>query len=294
MALKNKQIIMRYISSPIPSIMSYVVEYQKKDAVILKEHLEVLEPYQHEKGLITDHQVLGDKIIHLLEQNEKELKDGVIVLYDMPDLLRFNTVVPKLSLGKAKLLAKKELNDFFKTQADSYHSVNRMVSTPDKGIIFYFDIIHQKIIKSLDELALAMDKYVDSHTNFAQALASTIEDSTKDELNTFVVYQDDFATHILLLLASKLIDVYSVYKKLDSREIMSAIEVLRNKHLFSFERKESNQVIVIANEQKEAIEKDLVEMYHFELLQSNIRTHHVIAYSALNIDKFKDGFHIKV
>lgn len=297
MKFKNKQILIRYNPHPKPVIYSYLIKKIKKAYTIINQHQLFLEPYQIDNGIITDHQVIADKIINGLGETEKGVKDKIIVVYDTPDLLRFNTILPKSSLGKAKLLAKKELNDFFRTDVDNYYSVARIVGCRERGIIFYYDLISQSIINSLELVANAMNKYIDYHTNLVQGIASYFESKDEDETDTFLIYQDQLVMHIILLFRSKLVDSISYYNQVELADMVSGIELLRNKHLFAFERKETNNVILIMNgdlDKKEKYYQELKERYDFDTLERTLNINDVLLHIQKNVEEYQTGYYIKL
>ncbi len=297
MNFKNKQILIRYTPYPNQVIMAYLIEKVKKNFQIVNQTKYVLEPYQLEEGLIIDYQVISDKLNQGLGKIEKGVKDGIVVVYDTPDLLRFNTILPKSNLGKAKKLAKKELSDFFQADFDNYHTVYRIVSCRERGIIFYYDLISEATLKSLESVANAMDCYIDSHTNYVQGIAAYFEAEEEDETDAFLIYQDDLATHIMLLYRSKLIDSVSFYESVEIEKIVSGIELLRNKHLFAFERKETNNVVLILNgETGKRVEysEELKEHYGFDVLERELKIEDILIHILKNSADLEEGFYIKI
>lgn len=297
MNFKNKRILVRYQTEPQPTLIAYLIKKEKKNFKIISKTQYTLEKYQLEEGLISDYQVVAEKLNNGLDEIEKGVKDGIVIIYDTPNLLRFNTILPKSGIRKAKNLAKKELNDFFKTSSDNYEDVIRIVSCRERGIIFYYDLISKSFLKSLEEVANAMNRYVDSHTNLVQGIASYFEYKDEDETDTFVVYQDEFVTHVILLFQSKLIDSVSFYSQVELTEIVSGIELLRNKHLFAFERKETNNIVLVLNgdaEKRNQYREELKNNYDFEVLEKELEIDDVLIYTLNNVEEFQLGFFVKM
>lgn len=294
MAFKNKQIILRYVSNPVPTVFTYVLGKDNKSVELIEENKLELEEYQVEGSNITDTEVIGKKIVNSMKEIDKTVKDKIILLYDTPDILRFSTIVPKMNINKVKPIAKKELNDFFRSGTDSYKVLNRVVTLPEKGIVFYYDLISSSFISQLDKLAVAMDFYIDSHASFPLAIAESYSKKYPNE-NTFLIYKDELVTHVMLLLKSKLIDVLSSYSELTIDNIVNQMELLRNKHLFAFEKFETSKVSLIIQDDPKALFKEKLEKENgFEVSENEIKIEEIIKNTYENISKFSDGFYIKV
>ena len=111
----------------------------------------------------------------------------------------------------------------------------------------------------------------------------------------FLIYKDELVTHVMLLLKSKLIDVLSSYSELTIDNIVNQMELLRNKHLFAFEKFETSKVSLIIQDDPKALFKEKLEKENgFEVSENEIKIEEIIKNTYENISKFADGFYIKV
>lgn len=295
MKLGKRTIHIRYQAEPEPTLIAYLVQNERNNYKIISTAKHVLETYQIENGILKDFQVVGDKLLHGLGELGK-VKDTVSLIYDMKHLVRFNTVLPRASLTKSKMLAKKELNEFFDSNADFYYSVSRIFSARERGMIFYFDLVPKEIVLSIDKVTNAMNHYVDAHTNLVQVVSDFFASKVSTPLDTFVIYQDDYCTHVILLFHSRLVESLAFNNDANLEEIMSGIEVLRNKHSFTFEKREVNHVALMMksdNKLRTLWIKGLADN-HFETSEIEYQDDEIVIYAIKHMDEIKQGFFQKL
>lgn len=296
MASRNYSVLIRYQTEPNPRIIAYLVKKEKKTEYQIVSSIEhPIESYQIENGILKDYQVIADKLLHGLEEISKA-EDTVSLIYDSKSLLRFNTVLPRSSLSKAKKLAKKELKDFFQSNIENYHVTTRIINAKDKGIIFYYDLMNKNIVKSVEKVVNAMDHYVDSHTNLTQIVAGLYESKVEDEVDTFLVYQDTYQTHVSLLFKSLLVDSIRLNEKSTVDEIISSIELLRNKHCFAFEKRETNQVVLMLEDNSQDKESyiDGLKQKEFDVSECMLSKDELVIFAVKKIDDYTQGYFTKL
>ncbi|MCK9536717.1 MAG: hypothetical protein M0R05_03940 [Bacilli bacterium] len=297
MKKERQKILIRYNNYPDPVIGVHVIANTKGLYTIVAKTEQKLEKFQVKEGLIVDNKVVAEKIIKELALGDKDTEDEIIVLYDTPDLLCFNTILPKAGRARTKKLAKKELNEFFRTNSDTYKQINRIINRKDGGIIFYIDLIPGKLINSLEELSNLMNKYIESSVSFIQAVAGAFEERFKNPLDTFIVFRDGVSCHVLLLFESKLIDSIALYNSNPPEsEIYSNLEILRSKHLFAYEKKETNHILFIVEEEdiRSRYESFFTNEKLFEIVQADITYDDIIITAAKYAGDYIDGFYIRI
>jgi len=91
----RQKILIRYNNYPDPVIGVHVIANTKGLYTIVAKTEQKLEKFQVKEGLIVDNKVVAEKIIKELALGDKDTEDEIIVLYDTPDLLCFNTILPR-------------------------------------------------------------------------------------------------------------------------------------------------------------------------------------------------------